>query len=244
MIFLGNNKISANVYYIFRGQWKSLTIFNMPNNSLYGSIPLSIGKISSLAQLELHRNNLLGTIPMSLGRLRSLTILKLSYNKLTSPIPLSLGSLSKLTNISLNNNALNGTISESHFLSLKILKYLDLSSNKLTYKISSNWTPPFDLYLLKLSHCQIERALPPFLKTQSSMTTLDLSNNILTEQIPSWLWNLPKLQRLVLSFNQLHEPIPPQLYNLSSSLKEVELRDNQLHGNLPNPARSSVVGFP
>ena len=205
-IFLGNNKISANVSQIFRGQWKSLTIFNMPNNSLYGSIPLSIGKISSLAQLELHRNNLLGTIPKSLGRLRSLTVLKLSYIKLTGPIPLSLGSLSKLTNISLNNNALNGTILESHFRSLKILKYLDLSSNKLTfmeknkltYKISSNWTPPFDLDLLKLSHCQIERALPLFLKTQSFMTTLDLSNNILTEQISSLLWNLSKLKRLVL----------------------------------------------
>ena len=51
-IFLGKNKISANVCQIFRGQWKSLTIFNMPNNSLYGSIPLSIGKISSLVQLE------------------------------------------------------------------------------------------------------------------------------------------------------------------------------------------------
>ena len=118
--------------------------------------------IISGAARTTHRNNLLGTIPKSLGRLRSLTVLKLSYNKLTGPIPLSLWSLSKLTNISLNNNALNGTISESHFRSLKILKYLDLSSNKLTYKISSNWTPPFDLDLLKLSHCQIERVFPLF----------------------------------------------------------------------------------
>jgi hypothetical protein len=40
-------------------------------------------------------------------------------------------------------------------------------------------------------------------------------------------------ERIILSHNQLEGPIPPQLYNSSTSLKQVELRDNQLHGNLP-----------
>jgi Leucine-rich repeat (LRR) protein len=88
-IYLGNNKISANVSQIFQGQWKSLTLFQMPNNRLYGSIPYSIGNLSSLAQLQLQSNMLKGTIPESLGRLRSLTVLDLGYNRLTGPIPSS-----------------------------------------------------------------------------------------------------------------------------------------------------------
>ena len=163
---------------------------------------------------------------------------------MTGPIPLFLGSLSKLTNISLTNNALSGPISESHFGGLKNLKYLDLSSNKFAYEMTSTWIPPFHLDVLILSHCQIEGAFPSFLKNQISITGLDLSNNTITGEIPSWLWNLPKLERLSLSHNQLQGPIPPQLYNSSSLLREVELRDNQLQGNLPNLGGSSSVGFP
>lgn len=242
-IALGNNKLYANFSQIFHGPWKRLTFFQMRKSNLEGSIPSSIGNLSSLAVLDIKHNKLKGTIPESLGLLRSLTVLDLGHNQLRGAIPFSIGSLSKLTNISLAYNNLTGAISESHFLSLYNLKYLDLSSNKLTFNITNNWKPPFLLYVLKLSHCHIAGSFPPFLKTQRSLMALELTNNSLTGKIPSWLWSLPKLEKLFLSHNQLEGPIPSQLYT-STSLKQVELRDNNLHGNVLIPVGSSVAGFP
>ena len=45
-IYLGNNKICGNVYNIFQGKWKKVTLFHMPNHSLHIFIPSFIGNLS------------------------------------------------------------------------------------------------------------------------------------------------------------------------------------------------------
>ena len=53
-----------------------------------GSIPITIGDISSLQVLDLSHNNLTGSIPMSLSNLRYLEQLDLSFNNTSGEVPL------------------------------------------------------------------------------------------------------------------------------------------------------------
>lgn len=60
--------------------------------------------------LSLYNNNLAGTIPESIGNLTSLRILWLNNNKLTGTLPSSMANLNQLENIDLCGNFMNGTI--------------------------------------------------------------------------------------------------------------------------------------
>lgn len=77
-------------------------------------LPLEVAPnaFPALKDLVLHDCELSGSIPSTLGLLTSLTRLDLSKNILDSTIPTELGLLSNLTTLVLSNNRLSGTIPE------------------------------------------------------------------------------------------------------------------------------------
>lgn len=50
---------------------------------------------------------------------------------------------------------------------------------------------------------ELELAFPEFLKNQSNLVSLDLSDNELQGEIPHWIWELTSLRHLNLSCNSL-----------------------------------------
>jgi len=103
-------------------------------NQLSGSIPASIGNLTSLTRLNLASNQLSGSIPSIIGNLASLTHLNLSCNDLAGPIPLEIGKLANLTSLVLRQNDLDGPI-PSTIGNLKSLTRLNLASNRLSGSI-------------------------------------------------------------------------------------------------------------
>jgi hypothetical protein len=77
---------------------------------LSGSIPNSIGMVSTLTSLSLQTNNIFGTIPPSLGNLTFLESLHLEKNSLEGTVPNSLTKLSQLKVLNVNDNYLTGTL--------------------------------------------------------------------------------------------------------------------------------------
>jgi len=73
---------------------------------LQGTIPESIGLLTSLTNLQLDNNNLTGSIPNSIGSLTNLIYLYLQGNRLSGAVPGSIGKLKKLTHLFLNGNQL------------------------------------------------------------------------------------------------------------------------------------------
>ena len=85
--------------------------------------------------------------------------------------------------------------------SLKNLSTLDLSYNNFSFDANITDVYPYffpNLTDLKLVSSEL-RAFPDFLRNQSKLTSLDLSNNQIQGKIPNWIWKLGFLSYLILS---------------------------------------------
>jgi len=85
-------------------------------NNLTGSIPPSLGNLTSLQELKLEKNAFSGSIPSSLGNLKALRFLKLNENMLTGTVPLevlSLAIVGNLTELNIARNNMDGTVRSS-----------------------------------------------------------------------------------------------------------------------------------
>ncbi|KAK9699211.1 hypothetical protein RND81_08G160200 [Saponaria officinalis] len=64
-----------------------VSVINLPNRGLNGTLSPSIGKLGSLSKIILNNNNIVGQIPLNWTDLKSLTVLDLSNNNLSPPWP-------------------------------------------------------------------------------------------------------------------------------------------------------------
>ena len=113
---------------------------------LSGSIPSSLGRLTSLLALSLsYSQRLTGPIPSSLGDLVNLQVLGLQSSSLTGPIPSSLGNLTDLIALALHGNDLTGSIPPSLANITKIENdEFTLDDNRLTGLIPAelcHWEP-------------------------------------------------------------------------------------------------------
>ena len=194
--------------------FRNLFVLDLQNNSISGTIPHEIGKLTSLFVISLAENNLTGLIPFYIGNLTNLSILYLWDNKLSCSIPRKIGLLESLSELDLSSNVLTGGIPYS-FGNLTNLSLLHLFQNKLSSSI------PREIELLQ------------------SLNQLDLLYNVLTREIPYSIEKLRHLSFLGLSRNQLSGPIPSSIGNLTS-LSKLYLWDNKLSGPIP----SSIGNLP
>ena len=87
-----------------------VTILDLTNKQLTGTLPTALGNLTGLKWLYLGRNQLTGNIPSELGNLSNLEWLYLNNNQLTGPIPPELNRLTTLTRLNLSKNQLEGAI--------------------------------------------------------------------------------------------------------------------------------------
>uniref|UniRef100_A0A2N9HMQ2 Leucine-rich repeat-containing N-terminal plant-type domain-containing protein n=1 Tax=Fagus sylvatica TaxID=28930 RepID=A0A2N9HMQ2_FAGSY len=217
--------------------WKGL--LNLVNldlryNSLEGSIPVSLFSLPSLQKLQLSNNQFSGRLNGSSVSSYLLDTLDLSSNNLEGPIPIYVFELRGLKFLSLSSNNFNGSFQLNVIQQLRNLSNLDLSYNSLVieYNGTNSLLSSFpQLTKLKLASSEL-KTFPDFLRNQSKLTTLDLSNNQIYGVIPDWICKLSNLLYLNLSYNNLVMIPKGPLLNLSS-LSVLDLRSNQLEGELP-----------
>ena len=223
---------------------------------LGGTIPDSLGNLTSLQELRLDSNRFSGSIPDSFTNLTELRMLQLSNNQFSGPLPTNLGNLTKLESFSVSRNSLSGGIPTSisnltkmlylgmdgnsfsgnipNFSRMTLLDSLHLGSNHLEGTIPSSLGTLNALHTLGLADNRLYGSIPSSLGSLSQLQFLDLSRQFnptrktgLTGAVPSSLGNLAKLEYLVLEYNSLDGTIPVQLRNLTS-LIQLRLNDNEL----------------
>ena len=218
-----------------------VTELNLSSSSLSGSIPTSLGKLSTLERLSLNGNNLSGTIPSSLGNLRNLRILSLYENKLSGTIPRSLGNLRNLRILSLYENKLSGSIPSS-LGNLTNLTYLYLTDNRLSGSIPSSLGNLSTLERLYLNINNLRGSIPSSLGNLTNLTHLTLRSNNLSGSIPSELGQLTNLTHLYLhTNNNLSGDVSP-LVNLTN-LSELFLHGTALSGCVPEALRPGLSDY-
>ncbi len=204
-------------------------------NNLQGSIPTSIGYLSSLKQLILRGNQLNGIIPSSIGKLTNLKTLELWENQLSGTIPSTISNLLNLDTLYLFNNQLSGSIPSS-IGNLVNLTHLGLFENRLTGAIPSTIGNLIGLEYLNLDNNQLTGSIPSTIGNLVNLIYLDFTYNQLSGSIPSSIGQLVTLSELFLGFNQLSGTIPASIGNLAN-LVDVNLNSNQLTGAIPHSFR-------
>ncbi|XP_010672176.4 LOW QUALITY PROTEIN: receptor-like protein EIX2 [Beta vulgaris subsp. vulgaris] len=229
----------------------SLVLLDLSYNSLNGHIQSDIGsKFNNLSFLSLRSNNFVGEIPLSLCEMSFLQILDLAMNQITGLIPKCIHNLTAMQNatdlmpemqyrepIPISDTLnyyedFSATIlwksKERSFLRyLRLIKYIDLSNNKLKGDIPSEIAILDGLISLNLSRNNLAGSITPRIGELTSLEVLDLSNNHISGEIPTSLANLNSLSILDLSNNNFSGEIPKgtqlQGFNASSYIDNPEL---------------------
>lgn len=208
----------------------TLKKLNLSSNRLTGALPLKVGHC---AVIDLSHNNISG----DLSRIQSwgdyVETIQLSSNSLTGTLlPSQTSQFLRLTSLEAADNSLQG---ELPFIlgNYPELKVIDLSRNQLSGFIPGNLLVSEKLTDLKLSNNNLSGSLP--LQDASSagnlsLTSIDLSHNLLSGVLSGELTRFRNLVTLDLSYNNFEGSIPDAL---PDSLKVFIVSANNLSGNLP-----------
>ncbi|KAJ4821121.1 LRR receptor-like serine/threonine-protein kinase GSO2 [Rhynchospora pubera] len=209
-----------------------LQYLDLGQNNFCGNLSGWIGRMTGLTNLLLRENNLSGRMPLSIRKLTQLIDLDLSYNNFYGPIPLSIRRLTQLIDLDLSYNNFHGVITEKHLSGMTKLKTIGLSDNSLSLIVAANWQPPFQLRLAYFSSCRLGPKFPEWLKWQTNIIELDISNTNIADEVPVWVWRVfSKTDYMDLSKNNLSGFMPESLEFMSVTY--LSLSENQFQGLVP-----------
>ena len=206
---------------------------------------MSLFSHPSLQKLQLSNNNFSGGLHEFNVSSYTLDTLDLSSNNLGGPLPVSVFKLQGLNFLSFSFNNFSGSFQLDGIQKLRNLSELDLSYNNLSINYNGTASPLLFPYFttFKLASCNLGK-FPDFLRNQSTLNNLDLSQNQIHGEIPNWIWQLNSLTYLNLSHNHFLTLQQEPSQNLPSLLSVLDLHSNQLQGQLPHlPPNVTYLDF-
>ncbi|XP_077225787.1 uncharacterized protein LOC143858990 [Tasmannia lanceolata] len=218
----------------------SVTQINLTNVGLQGTLDsFKFSSFPNLAKLDLSNNTLFGTIPSTIGNLTSLAKLHLHFNKLSGLIPREIGDLKNMVDLQMSNNLLNGSI-PSTLVNLTNLLTLCLDRNWLFGPIPREIGNLKNMVDLRLYNNLLDGPIPSTLGNLTNLVTLYLYGNKLSGPIPREIGNLRRnLVILALGNNNLSGYLPDQICQ-GKSLVVISIQNNQLTGPIPKSLRNCM----
>ncbi|ONI03771.1 hypothetical protein PRUPE_6G281000 [Prunus persica] len=219
------------------GNLKMLSTIDLSNCSFHGSIPSSLFSLPLLSQLNLSHNQFSGELAFS-NVSSNLVTLDLSFNNFEGQISVSIFNFRGLQSLNLSSNNFSAFPFNGP-QQLKNLTNIDLSYNSLLSLYNgtdSSYSSFPQIDSLNLAANKLG-TIPYFLRNQSTLSSVDLSENHIRGKIPHWIWSFDQLSNLNLSCNYLVTLEAPLL---DSKVKTVDLHSNQLHGQIPTFLPSAI----
>ncbi|KAJ4889088.1 receptor like protein 6 [Raphanus sativus] len=184
----------------------------------------------NLDSLDLSNNNIKGHVPEWLWRLQELQVVKLSNNSLNGfdgSLKTVLGSQINVLDLSLN--AFQGPL----FIPSTSITYLFASNNNFTGEISQLICGITSPTIIDLSNNNFHGYIPRCLGTyMSSLTDLNLRNNVLRGSLPDMFIHANKLRSIDVSHNRLDGKLPSSLTGCSA-LEVLNVEGNEINDTFP-----------
>jgi Leucine-rich repeat (LRR) protein len=217
-LVLYSNGLTGNISCIHFGNLTNLLHLDLGSNMLDGNILSCLLSLPMLQSLYLDGNQFTGQFP-EISNFSSYFVknLYLSSNSLGGEIPISIFNLRSLESLSLSSNNFSGAFPLDGLQHLRNLSYLDFSCNCLflSYDATNFSYSSFPQFrTLRLASLKL-RTFPDFLRNQSNLEDLDLSDNRIQGKIPNWILRFSNLYYLNLSCNSL-ETLEGPTINLTS----------------------------
>jgi Leucine-rich repeat (LRR) protein len=210
---LSDNQLSGEIPYNFPGdgtQLSSLKYLLLDGNSLSGNISSNFFNLSSIECLDISNNNFIGKIPSQIKDSSSLIELSMSNNHFEGSIPSQLLGHESITYLDLSTNNLSGCVpsfvnssatfihlSNNNFTCLSKNMFIDVSEEKYQFREVSS------LITLDLSNNKITDGIHDLIHDirRTGINILLLKGNYFTGDIPRKLCELTDLNILDLSYN-------------------------------------------
>ncbi|XP_042403693.1 probable LRR receptor-like serine/threonine-protein kinase At1g56140 isoform X2 [Zingiber officinale] len=212
------------------GNLRRLVSLSISNNYFNGSVPPEFGNLRNLEQWYMDSSGLSGELPQNLSNLRNLHTVWASDNNFIGRIPDYIGTWTNLTILRFQGNSFQGPIPPSfaNLIQMIDLRIGDILNGSSSLDFISNMT---SLSTLVLRNNKISDTIPLNFQPYNGLTFLDLSFNNITGQVPQSLFNLRSLAFLFLGNNSLTGSLPRQK---STALMNIDLSYNQLSGSYPS----------
>ncbi|KAJ0579482.1 putative non-specific serine/threonine protein kinase [Helianthus annuus] len=182
------------------------------------------------------------------------------------PLPSLIANLTSLEYIDVSHNKFEGSFSFSSFSNHTKLEVVELTSDNDNFMVETEepigWTPMFQLVVLVLSNCNVNRGkgsvLPGFVVNQHKLQVLDISHNSIQGKLPNWLiknntmlellnlrnnsfchnflmpfYRNPNIWWLDLSGNLMIGVIPKDIQKFLPYITNLNLSRNSLEGAIP-----------
>ena len=254
---VGGNSLSGTIPKEF-GKLSDLRWMELWDNNLHGEIPAELGNLDELFLLRISGNDLSGSIPKELGNLSGLILLEVTDNAISGELPKELGNLSSLEEFHFGHNRISGPI-PAELGNLRHLREMYTSHNLLSGELPAELGNLGSLERLWLASNRLTGEVPSELGNLSRLEKLDLSHNQFSGQLPMSFTKLNSLQQLLFQGDDqtLCAPRDHAFQAWLATITEVkgptctatgtetpdELpeEDVVLHGNFPNPFRTSTA---
>ncbi|KAG4991002.1 hypothetical protein JHK87_024459 [Glycine soja] len=193
-----------------------LLFFELSSSSLSGSLPLTLGSLTSVLKLDVSNNHLEGNLLNQFAHLNNLTLTDLRNNRFTGGLTLSLQEMSSLEELVLSNNPLGGDV------------------------IYLRWENFNNLAILELSNMGLIGEIPESLSELKRLTFVGLSDNNLTGT-HTLKFNVPSTKRIeVQGFAELQYEM---LSEINVVLHELVVRVEKLEPRTLNLVQFNLQGF-
>jgi len=159
----------------------TLTILNLSDNNLVGTIPWELGLLRNLTRIWLHENSLSGFIPSQIGHLTRLESFYAFWNSLSGALPSTFFPV--VTELRLDKNSFSGTIPSSWGTTMPSMEILYLDENSLSGTIPTTFGRLTNLEVMDLYFNRLTGSIPTELGQITSLSTFHFNDNMIAGSV-------------------------------------------------------------